>query len=110
MSLYMYKATYTSASIKAMVENPTDRSGMIAKACETFGGKMLHFLMAFGEDDAIMICELPDDVAAAAIAAQVAASGGCSRINTIQLLSVDAGAKTRKMAREVSSGYQAPNK
>ena len=69
MSLYMFKATYTSASIKAMVENPTDRSRMIAKACETFGGKMLHFLMAFGEDDAIMICELPDDVAAAAISA-----------------------------------------
>ena len=109
MSLYMFKATYTSASIKVMVENPTDRSGMIAQACETFGGKMLHFLMAFGEDDAIVICELPDDVAAA-IAAQVAASGGCSRINTIQLLSVEDWVKACTMARDVFSGYQAPTK
>ena len=110
MSLYMFKASYTSASIKAMVENPTDRSGMIAKACETFGGKMLHFLMAFGEDDAIMICELPDDVAAAAISAQVGASGGCSRIITIQLLSIEAWVKACTMARDVSSGYKAPTK
>ena len=110
MSLYMFKATYTSASIKAMVENPTDRSGLIAKACDTFGGKMLQFLMAFGEDDAIVICELPDDVAAAAIAAQVAASGGCSRINTIQLLSVEDWVKACTMARDVASGYAAPSK
>ncbi len=103
MSLYMFKAAYTSASIKVMVENPTDRSGMIAKACETFGGNMLHFLMAFGEDDAIVICELPDDVAAAA-------SGGCSRINTIQLLSVKDWVKACTMARDVSSGYQAPTR
>ena len=108
MSLYMFKASYTSASIKAMVENPTDRSGMIAKACETFGGKMLHFLMAFGEDDAIVICELPDDVAAAAISAQVAASGGCSRINT--LLSIENWVKACTMARDVSSGYKAASK
>ena len=110
MSLYMFKASYTSASIKAMVENPTDRSGMIAKACETFGGKMLHFLMAFGEDDAIVICELPDDVAAAAISAQVGASGGCSKINTIQLLSIEDWVKACTMARDVSSGYEAPTK
>ena len=110
MSLYMFKATYTSASIKAMVENPTDRSGIIAKACDTFGGKMLQFLMAFGEDDAIVICELPDDVTAAAIAAQVAASGGCSRINTTQFLSVEDWVKACTMARDVSSGYQAPSK
>ena len=110
MSLYMFKATYTSASIKAMVENPTDRSGMIAKACAAFGGKMLHFLMAFGEDDAIVICELPDDVAAAAIAAQVSASGSCSKISTVQLLSVEDWVKACMMARDVSSGYKTPTK
>ena len=53
MALYMFKATYTSAFIKAMVDNPTDRSEVLAKVCTAFSGKMLHFLMAFGEDDTL---------------------------------------------------------
>ena len=110
MALYMFKATYTSASIKAMVDNPTDRSEVLAKACTAFGGKMLHFLMAFGEDDAIVICELQDDVAAAAIAAQVSAAGSCSKINTVQLLSVEDWVKSCTMARDVASDYKAPSK
>ena len=52
----------------------------------------------------------PDDVAAAAIAAQVGASGSCSKINTVQLLSVEDWVKACTMARDVASGYAAPSK
>ena len=66
MAIYMFKGTYTQASIQAMVENPVDRTALISKACESFGGKLLNVFMAFGEDDVIVITELPDDVTAAA--------------------------------------------
>ena len=72
MALYMFKASYTSQAIKTMVDNPQDRSGMISKACEAFGGNMIGMYMAFGDDDAIVIAEVPNDVSAAAISAQVA--------------------------------------
>ena len=65
MAIYMFKGTYTQASIQAMVENPVDRTALISKACESFGGKLLNVFMAFGEDDVIVITELPDDVTAA---------------------------------------------
>ena len=50
------------------------------------------------------------DHAAAAIAAQVSASGSCSKINTVQLLSVEDWVKACTMARDVASGYKAPSK
>ena len=71
MAIYMFKGTYTQASIQAMVENPVDRTALISKACESFGGKLLNVFMAFGEDDVIVISELPDDVTAAAFSAQI---------------------------------------
>ena len=55
MAIYMFKGTYTQASIQAMVENPVDRTALISKACESFGGKLLNVFMAFGEDDVIVI-------------------------------------------------------
>ena len=57
MAIYMFKGTYTQASIQAMVENPVDRTALISKACESFGGKLLNVFMAFGEDDVIVITE-----------------------------------------------------
>ena len=88
MAIYMFKGTYTQASIQAMVENPVDRTALISKACESFGGKLLNVFMAFGEDDVIVITELPDDVTAAAFSAQIAVAGTASRFSTTQLLSV----------------------
>ena len=32
MAIYMFKGTYTNASINAMVEKPVDRTSMINKA------------------------------------------------------------------------------
>ena len=109
MALYMFKASYTSQAIKTMVENPQDRSGMISKACEAFGGNMIGMYMAFGDDDAIVIAEVPNDVSAAAISAQVASGGACSSVTTTQLLSMSDWVTACEKAKSVSSGYTAPS-
>ena len=88
MAIYMFKGTYTDASIKAMVKKPVDRSSLISKACKAFGGKLLSIYMAFGDDDVIVIAELPDDITAAAFSAQIAVAGTASSFSTTQLLSM----------------------
>ena len=108
MSYYLFKASYTAAAMKTMVEQPQDRSKMISSACEAFGGKLHQMFMVFGDDDVIVICELPDDVSAAAISAQVAAGGACSNVSTTQLLSMSDWVRACEKARDVSSGYTAP--
>ena len=109
MAIYMFKGTYTQASIQAMVENPVDRTALISKACESFGGKLLKVFMAFGEDDVIVISELPDDVTAAAFSAQIAVAGTVRRFSTTQLLSMGDWLEACKKANATSSGYAAPS-
>ena len=109
MAIYMFKGTYTQASIQAMVENPVDRTALISKACESFGGKLLNVFMAFGEDDVIVITELPDDVTAAAFSAQIAVAGTASSFSTTQLLSMGDWVEACKKAKATSSGYAAPS-
>ena len=41
-----------------MVDNQV-WSVMISKTCEAFGGNMIGMYMAFGDDDVIVIAELP---------------------------------------------------
>mgnify|MGYP005753376503 FL=1 len=65
--------------------------------------------MAFGDDDAIVIAEVPNDVSAAAISAQVASGGSCSSVTTTQLLSMSDWVTACEKAKSVSSGYTAPS-
>ncbi len=109
MAIYMFKGTYTNASINAMVEKPVDRTSLIIKACETFGGKLLSIYMAFGDDDVIVITELPDDISAAAFSAQIAVAGTASNFSTTQLLSMSDWVKACEKAKSVSSGYVSPS-
>ena len=109
MALYMFKGSYTNESIKAMVENPVDRTVLVSKACESFGGKLIGMYMAFGDDDVIVISELPDDITAASFSAQIAAAGTASSFSTTQLLSMSDWVKACQKAKSVSSGYAAPS-
>ena len=59
MSYYLFKASYTAAAMKTMVEQPQDRSKMISSACEAFGGKLIQMFMVFGDDDVIVIDDTP---------------------------------------------------
>ena len=104
MAIYMFKGTYTNASINAMVEKPVDRTSLISKACEAFGGKLLSIYMAFGDDDVIVITELPDD-----ISAQIAVAGTASNFSITQLLSMSDWVKACEKAKSVSSGYVSPS-
>ena len=109
MALYMFKGSYTNESIKAMVENPMDRTELVSKACESFGGKLIGMYMAFGDDDVIVISELPDDITAASFSAQISAAGTASSFSTTQLLSMSDWVKACQKAKSVSSGYAAPS-
>ena len=63
--------------------------------------------MAFGEDDVIVITELPDDVTAAAFSAQIAVAVTASRFSKTQLLSVGDWVEACKKTKTISSGYAA---
>jgi uncharacterized protein with GYD domain len=87
MSKYLIIANYTSTGVKGVLgAGGTARRAAVAGSVEKMGGSLESFYFGFGEDDAYVIVDLPDNVSAAGLAMQVAASGMASA-RTVVLLS-----------------------
>jgi len=80
MATYLVEARYTAEGAKGLArEGGTGRRAAAAKAVEGLGGKVESFYYAFGDVDAYVIFDVPDNVSAAALSLAVGQSGG---INT----------------------------
>jgi uncharacterized protein with GYD domain len=80
MAKYLVEARYTAEGAKGLArEGGTGRRAAAAKAVEGLGGKIEAFYYAFGDVDAYVIFDVPDNVSAAALSLAVGQSGG---INT----------------------------
>jgi uncharacterized protein with GYD domain len=105
--LYMYEAAYTAESIAAQIKNPADRLELAAKPLlEAVGAKLLAGGYPFGEHDAVIIYEAPDDTAAAALALAAAAGGALRSARTTKLLSGDQWIDSLKKAQRAASVYR----
>lgn len=86
MAKYLVVARYTPDGMRGVVEKGgSARRAAVEKMVADMGGRMESFHFAFGDDDAYVICELPDTVSAAAIGLRVGASGMAS-CRTVVLL------------------------
>ncbi len=98
MARYLIKASYTADGIRGVISGGgTARREAVAKTVADLGGRVETFDFAFGEDDAYVIVELPDNVSAAAIGLAVGASG-MARARTVVLLTpeeIDRAAATK---------------
>ncbi|MBK5288892.1 MAG: GYD domain-containing protein [Acidimicrobiia bacterium] len=104
MPKYMFRASLAAEGVAGVLtEGGTARRSAVQDAIETLGGSLEAFYFAFGDDDVVGICELPDDETAAAFAMETSASGRVS-VSTTVLLSPEAIDR----AREKRSGWRAP--
>ena len=106
MPHYLFQASYTAQSWAAVIKAPENRRLAIAKLMESAGGKMESFYFAFGDTDAFVIVELPDNVSAGSVAAAVAASGGVSSLTTTVLMTSEEGEQVMRKAAQIA--YQRP--
>jgi len=104
MPLYLTQVAYTPEAWKALVNNPHNRLDDVRPAIEKLGGKVISGYLAFGDYDAIAIVEMPDHVAAAAIAIAAAAGGSCKSVKTTPLMTAAEGIEALKQAAR--SGYK----
>ena len=83
---YLVTAAYSADGVKGVMKTGgTARTEAVRKAVEGLGGKMESFHFAFGGDDAIVLVDLPDNVAAAALGLAVS-STGLAAVKTTVLL------------------------
>jgi uncharacterized protein with GYD domain len=89
MPKYLLKVRYTADGIQGVMrDGGSARYSAAQDVAKAVGGSVESFHFAFGDDDAFVICELPDNKAAATIAMTVSASGRIS-VSTVPLLTVD---------------------
>lgn len=106
MAHYMFQVSYNSAASKAMIDNPHSREDAARKAAESLGGKLHTFYFAFGAFDAVLICEFPDNVTAAACSMAVGSTGSFSKFETTVLMTAAESVEAMKKAKAMS--YTSP--
>jgi uncharacterized protein with GYD domain len=107
MAYYMYQASFTPEAWAKMVREPQNREAAIRPTIEKLGGRVVGYWMAFGEADAVVIVQMPDNVSAAAASLAATAGGGLRSLKTTALMSVDESMEA--MRKAAAAGYRAPS-
>jgi uncharacterized protein with GYD domain len=101
---FLIKGSYTAEGTKGLMkEGGTGRKAAVQKALESLGGKLDVMYYAYGADDVILICDMPDAVSGLAMS-MAANAAGAVRVSTTPLISVeDVDAAIKKTV-----GYRPP--
>ena len=87
MPKYLVSVVYTTEGAKGLrTDGGTKREHVVRMALESVGGKLEAFYFTLGDTDAIVIADVPDAAAIAAVSLSVSASGA-ARCSTAALLS-----------------------
>ena len=96
MPKFLLEASYTVDGAKGVQSaGGSSRRDAVAAVTESVGGTLESFHFAFGDSDAYVIVDLPDNESAAAVALTVNAAGGAATRTTVLLTpeEVDAAAQ-----------------
>lgn len=104
MAKYLVSVSYSVDGAKGLrKDGGTKRRHVATKAVEGLGGKVESFYFSFGQHDAVVIAELPNNIAVAALSVAIAATGG-ARVVTTPLLT----AEDMDHACQKKTAYKAP--
>jgi len=104
MAHYLVQASYTVEAVAALIKNPQNRTEVVRNAVEHMGGKLVGAWMSFGDQDVVLVVDMPDSVSVAALALAVAAGGSLKGTKTTQLFTFEEGLAALKKA--ATSGYK----
>jgi uncharacterized protein with GYD domain len=96
MPKYLVEASYTSEGAKGIIHSGgSARRKIVEDTAAAVNGKVEAFYFSFGDRDAVIIIDLPDNVSAAAISMSVKATGAIHTKTTVLLTAeeIDAAAK-----------------
>ena len=96
MPKYLIQASYTREGVEGVrTAGGSSRRDAVQETLSSIGGQLECFYFGFGDNDAYVIAELPDNQAAAALALTVNAAGGATAHTTVLLTpeEVDEAAK-----------------
>ena len=106
MPKFLIQANYVGEGVKGLLkEGGTGRRAAVEKLVQSVGGRLELFYYAFGDVDAYVIVDLPDNASAAAVALTVNASGLAVTKTTVMMTPEEVDAATKK-----TPSYRPPGK
>jgi uncharacterized protein with GYD domain len=97
---YLVEVKYTLDGMKGLkAQGGTARVAASKALIEEVGGSIESFYFAFGDRDAVIIVDLPDNVASAALGLIVGASGGVNSAVTVLLTPEEIDEAAKKQAK-----------
>ena len=107
MALYMWQGSYTAESWAAQMKNPQNRVNLVGDAaCAAVGGKLVGGWYCFGDYDVMVICDVPNAEAMAAISIALGAGGAVSSGKTTVLMSGADAVNAIAKANDVAKTYR----
>jgi uncharacterized protein with GYD domain len=104
MAKYLFQGSYIGEGLKGLLrEGGTPRIDAAKKLFASLGGTLECFYFAFGTEDLIVICDLPDNVSALAFSFAINASGMAQGKVTVLATAEEVDAAVKK-----SPTYRAP--
>jgi uncharacterized protein with GYD domain len=101
---------YTPQALKGMMANPTaNRAEAARKSIEAVGGKLIAMYGMPAEGPGVLVIfDVPDPNAAAAISAVVIAEGVLHNVKVLRLLTMDEVVHVRQLAGKAKAAYVPP--
>ena len=97
MPKYLVQASYTTEGTKGLLKDGgTKRRAAVEALMKELGGKVEAFYFAFGDTDAFVIIDAPDNITVAAVSLAVNASGAASSRTTSLLTPEEIDQATKK--------------
>jgi len=96
MAKYLLEAAYTTEGVQGVLkEGGSGRRAAIERLISAAGGTVEALYFVFGEDDVIVLVDLPDNATAAAVSLGVSSAGGATTSVRVLLTpeEIDAAAK-----------------
>jgi uncharacterized protein with GYD domain len=104
MPKYLVQASYTLEGAKGLLKDGgSKRRAAVQEMLKGLGGTMEAFYYAFGESDAFVIADIPDNVTATAVALAVNASGAVRAKTTVLITPEEVDQAIKKTVK-----YRAP--
>jgi uncharacterized protein with GYD domain len=98
MAKYLIVAKYTVDGVKGLMkEGGSGRRAAVEQAVKGLGGHVESFYFSFGDDDAVVLLDMPDNVSVAAVSLAVGSSGLASVRTTPLLTPEEVDQATRKV-------------
>jgi uncharacterized protein with GYD domain len=104
MPKFFIKASYSPEGVRGLIkEGGSKRRAAVQKIIEAMGGKLEAFYYAYGDDDLLIIADLPDTNSGIALSLTVNASGAARTATTPLITPEEIDAASKKTV-----DYRAP--